>query len=67
MAAWIQNYIMEREREGGLAVPPPVLTRMHAIMSDCMLGYEQCRRALMTYRLGLLFDLALFNWHCMHA
>ena len=43
--AWLQTYIMDRHREGGLPVPPPVLTRLHQVLSDAMLGYEQCRCA----------------------
>ena len=45
MQAWLQEYVLDRHREGGLAVPPPVLTRLHAVLSDAMLGYEQCRCA----------------------
>jgi hypothetical protein len=40
--AWLQQCIMERRREGGLQVAPPLLTRMYQLLSDGMLGYEQC-------------------------
>lgn len=46
--AWLYQLIFERVREGGLAVPPPVLTRIFAILSDGMLGYEQCRKIMDT-------------------
>lgn len=42
---WLQQCIMERRREGGLQVPAPLLTRMYQLLSDGMLGYEQCRYA----------------------
>lgn len=43
--AWLQQAIMERRRQGGLQVPAPLLTRMYQLLSDGMLGYEQCRCA----------------------
>lgn len=41
---WIHTLIMERRRAGGLDTPPPILTRMFAIMSQGMEGYENCRK-----------------------
>ena len=46
--SWIYQLVYERIRAGGLAVPPPVLTRVFAILSDGMLGYEQCRKIMDT-------------------
>jgi hypothetical protein len=43
ISAWVVHYVLQRRREGGIAVPPPVMARMHSIMSDAMHGYEQCR------------------------
>jgi hypothetical protein len=43
VCSWIHNYILERARTGGLAVAPPLLSRLQAVLSDAMLGYEQCR------------------------
>eukprot|EP00892_Ulva_mutabilis_P012037 jgi/Ulvmu1/9205/UM005_0305.1 len=42
--AWLQQAIMERRRQGGLQVPAPLLTRMYQLLSDGMLGYEQCKK-----------------------
>ena len=46
--SWLYQLINERIRAGGLAVPPPVLTRIYAILSDGMLGYEHCRKIMDT-------------------
>lgn len=46
--AWIQQTIMERRRRGGIQVPAPLLTRMYQLLSDGMLGYEQCRKLART-------------------
>lgn len=46
MMSWLQQAIMERRRQGGLQVPAPLLTRMYQLLSDGMLGYEQCRCAM---------------------
>lgn len=46
--AWIQQIIMERRKEGGIDVPAPLLTRLYHVLSDAMLGYEQCRKLVET-------------------
>lgn len=56
---WLQQCIMERRREGGLQVPAPLLTRMYQLLSDGMLGYEQCRcdPSSCHYRLAAQFSV----------
>lgn len=51
--SWLQQAIMERRRQGGLLVPAPLLTRMYQLLSDGMLGYEQCRCAPNPHHLPL--------------
>ena len=57
---WLQAYIMERQTEGGMAVPPPILTRLQAFLSDAMLAYEQARCA---GAFVLLLRVCLFSPH----
>ena len=52
--AWLQQSIMERRRLGGIQADAPLLTRMYQLLSDGMLGYEQCR--CVVYSLGCLLQ-----------
>jgi hypothetical protein len=44
VAAWLQQLLVQRKRDGGLAVPSPVLTRAYQLVAEAMAGYEQCRK-----------------------
>ncbi|GMH38627.1 hypothetical protein BSKO_06511 [Bryopsis sp. KO-2023] len=46
--AWIHQIILERRREGGLAIEPPIMTRVYQVLSEGMLGFEQCRKIMDT-------------------
>eukprot|EP00210_Caulerpa_lentillifera_P008030 g7667.t1 len=46
--SWIHRLILRRRREGGLAVEPPVLARVHHLLSEGMSGYDQCRKTAET-------------------
>ncbi|KAI8466896.1 MAG: hypothetical protein J3K34DRAFT_432097 [Monoraphidium minutum] len=48
VAAWLQEVLVKRHAEGGLAVPTPVLARAYQLLSDAMSGYEQCRKIAAT-------------------
>eukprot|EP00803_Ostreobium_quekettii_P004807 evm.model.scf_1129.1 EVM.evm.TU.scf_1129.1 scf_1129:2455-5702(-) len=41
---WICDLILDRRREGGLRVEPPLLTRCFQVLSQGMEGYAQCRK-----------------------
>lgn len=43
--SWLYQLIYERIAEGGLAVPPPVLSRVFATLSEATNGFEHCRYA----------------------
>ena len=38
---WILRLMAQRMRQGGLAIPPPLLSRTYQILSDAMLGAQQ--------------------------
>jgi len=38
--SWIQDTLIRREEDGGIAVPPPICTRLFQEMSNGMLGYN---------------------------
>eukprot|EP00210_Caulerpa_lentillifera_P008077 g7712.t1 len=42
--SWIHQLIIERRRQGGLNVEPPILTRVYQVLSEGMQGFEQCRK-----------------------
>lgn len=44
VADWIQGLCIKRRREGGLAVPPPIVTRIFQMMSEGLAGFENCRK-----------------------
>lgn len=44
VANWVNQAILERRREGGLAVPPPIMTRVYGVLSGGFLAFEQCRK-----------------------
>jgi patatin-like phospholipase/acyl hydrolase len=41
--SWLQQLIVERIADGGVTAPPPVQARIHQVLSDAMMGYEQCK------------------------
>ena len=43
--AWVQQVLIERIQEGGVKAAPPIQSRIHQVLSDSMLGYEQCKCA----------------------
>ncbi|CAD7699638.1 unnamed protein product [Ostreobium quekettii] len=46
--SWVHQIVLERRREGGLAIEPPILTRVYQVLSEGMLGYEQSRKIMDT-------------------
>lgn len=44
VADWIQALCVRRRREGGLAVPPPVASRIFHVISDGLASFENCRK-----------------------
>lgn len=46
--AWIHQIIQERRRDNGLAIEAPILTRVYQVLSEGMLGFEQCRKIMDT-------------------
>lgn len=46
--AWIHRLACKRCAEGGLAVPPPVLSRTYQVLSDGMLGCVQAIKVAYT-------------------
>lgn len=42
--SWVQTATFNRSRNGGLQVPPPILTRVYQELSNGMLGFEQGRK-----------------------
>lgn len=43
VASWVNQIIIERRKKGGLAVPPPIMTRVYGVLSGGLSAYEQCR------------------------
>lgn len=43
--AWVQQVLIERIQAGGVKAAPPIQSRIHQVLSDSMLGYEQCKCA----------------------
>eukprot|EP01023_Acetabularia_acetabulum_P020213 TRINITY_DN20429_c0_g2_i1.p1 TRINITY_DN20429_c0_g2~~TRINITY_DN20429_c0_g2_i1.p1 ORF type:complete len:458 (+),score=86.68 TRINITY_DN20429_c0_g2_i1:226-1599(+) len=41
---WVHQFIMERRKQGGLKIEPPIITRLYQVFSEGMLGFEQCRK-----------------------
>merc|ERR1711975_194620 len=41
---WIQYTLITRQKEGGLAVPPPICTRLFQEMSNGMLGFNNAKK-----------------------
>jgi hypothetical protein len=39
----LQELMMERQLEGGLAVPSPILSRVYHLLSEGLLGFDGCR------------------------
>lgn len=49
--SWIQSLIILRsETSEGLRVPPPILSRVHQVLSDGILGFNQAREGLKVAR-----------------
>eukprot|EP00892_Ulva_mutabilis_P004192 jgi/Ulvmu1/2144/UM129_0003.1 len=42
--AWAQQVLIERIHDGGVKAAPPIQSRIHQVLSDGMLGYEQCKK-----------------------
>lgn len=65
--AWIQALIMRRmDSEEGLRVPAPIVSRVHQVLSDGMLGYNQADKIATTpfpmpYAQMLTACLVVFN------
>jgi len=45
---WVQDVLIRRKKEGGLGIPPPILSRMFQEMSNGMLGYNNCIKIVST-------------------
>jgi predicted membrane chloride channel (bestrophin family) len=42
--SWLLEVLVKRKVAGGLAVSAPVLARVYALLSEAVMGYEQCRK-----------------------
>lgn len=42
--AWIQELLVDRQRQGGLDVPAPILSRPYQLLSEGLTAFEQCRK-----------------------
>lgn len=76
---WIQDLVVLRLKEGGLAVPPPVATRLFQEMTTGMAGYNNAKMlhdtpfpfpyvqivtiGLMVFTLTCPFVMACITWH----
>lgn len=45
---WVHRLILKRRREGGLNVEPPIMARVHHLLSEGMHGFDQCRKTAET-------------------
>ena len=43
VAAWVNQILQDRRREGGLRVHPAIVSRVFGALSGGLLGYEQAR------------------------
>ena len=43
LLSWLQQLIIERIHTGGIKASPPIQARIHSTLTDCMLGFEQCK------------------------
>jgi hypothetical protein len=43
--AWLHELLMQRQQDGGLEVPAPILSRAYQILSDAVNSYDHCRCA----------------------
>ena len=48
IVAWIMREVGRRQREGGLKVPPPVLSRLYQVLSDGHNGFMQAKKVAFT-------------------
>ena len=48
VVAWIMRECGRRQREGGLKVPPPVLSRLYQVLSDGHHGFMQAKKVATT-------------------
>lgn len=46
--AWVMREVGRRQREGGLKVPPPVLSRLYQVLSDGHNGFMQAKKVSYT-------------------
>ncbi|HBF26304.1 MAG TPA: hypothetical protein DDW61_00785, partial [Actinobacteria bacterium] len=48
VASWMIRGITVRQREGGVSVPPPILSRVYQELSNAMLGYNNALKVATT-------------------
>ena len=44
MSSWLHQLLIERRRSGGLNIEPPIMSRVYQVLSEGMIGFEQCRK-----------------------